>query len=93
MLTMGCRDVAFDQASPIPLSLPGSVVTKLNDQRAYVRLGISHVCRAISVRLRTLRVRYRAGAVIQRACLRRPRWLSRLRSNTNRRPSSVKCSS
>ena len=39
VLTMGRRDVSFDQDLPSPLSLPGSVVTKLNDQHAYLRLG------------------------------------------------------
>jgi D-serine deaminase-like pyridoxal phosphate-dependent protein len=39
VLTMGRRDVSFDQDLPVPLSLPGSVVTKLNDQHAYLRLG------------------------------------------------------
>lgn len=58
VLTMGRRDVSFDQDLPVPLSLPGSVVTKLNDQHAYLRVsgsdrvdvgdwlafGISHPC-------------------------------------------------
>ncbi|MDA2889735.1 alanine racemase [Mycolicibacterium sp. BiH015] len=56
IVTMGRRDVSFDQGLPIPLGLGGSVVTKLNDQHAYVRLdaavdvgdrvrfGISHPC-------------------------------------------------
>jgi len=39
LLTMGRRDVSFDQDMPVPLSLPDSVVTKLNDQHAYLRLG------------------------------------------------------
>lgn len=39
ILTMGRRDVAFDQGLPIPLDLPDSTVTKLNDQHAYLRLG------------------------------------------------------
>jgi D-serine deaminase-like pyridoxal phosphate-dependent protein len=58
VLTMGRRDVSFDQDLPVPLGLPDSVVTKLNDQHAYLRLhggdqadvgdwlefGISHPC-------------------------------------------------
>ncbi len=39
LLTMGRRDVAFDQDMPVPYGLPGSVVTKLNDQHAYLTLG------------------------------------------------------
>lgn len=39
VLTMGRRDVAFDQDLPVPLDLPGSSVAKLNDQHAYLRLG------------------------------------------------------
>jgi D-serine deaminase-like pyridoxal phosphate-dependent protein len=39
VLTMGRRDVSFDQDLPVPLSLPGSAVTKLNDQHAYLRVG------------------------------------------------------
>ncbi|OBF40795.1 amino acid deaminase [Mycobacterium sp. ACS1612] len=39
VLTMGRRDVSFDTDLPIPLRLPDSVVTKLNDQHAYLRLG------------------------------------------------------
>ncbi|MGE2731186.1 alanine racemase [Mycolicibacterium vaccae] len=39
ILTMGRRDVAFDQDLPLPLDLPGSSVVKLNDQHAYLRLG------------------------------------------------------
>jgi D-serine deaminase-like pyridoxal phosphate-dependent protein len=39
VLTMGRRDVAFDQDLPVPLGLADSVVTKLNDQHAYLRLG------------------------------------------------------
>ncbi|MET0703940.1 MAG: alanine racemase [Mycobacterium sp.] len=38
-LTMGRRDVAFDQDLPLPRSLPESVVTKLNDQHAFLHLG------------------------------------------------------
>jgi D-serine deaminase-like pyridoxal phosphate-dependent protein len=60
VLTMGRRDVSFDQDLPVPLGLAGSRVTKLNDQHAYLRLsraaerqvsvgtwlrfGISHPC-------------------------------------------------
>jgi D-serine deaminase-like pyridoxal phosphate-dependent protein len=58
VLTMGRRDVSFDQDLPVPLGLADSVVTKLNDQHAYLRLegddsvevgdwvgfGISHPC-------------------------------------------------
>jgi D-serine deaminase-like pyridoxal phosphate-dependent protein len=39
VVTMGRRDVSFDQDLPVPLSLRGSVVTKLNDQHAYLRVG------------------------------------------------------
>lgn len=39
LLTMGRRDVSFDQDMPVPLTLPDSAVTKLNDQHAYLRLG------------------------------------------------------
>ncbi|MGV0790420.1 alanine racemase [Mycolicibacterium sp. XJ1819] len=39
VLTMGRRDVSFDQDLPVPYGLPGSEVTKLNDQHAYLRLG------------------------------------------------------
>ncbi len=39
LLTMGRRDVSFDQDMPVPLGLPDSAVTKLNDQHAYLRLG------------------------------------------------------
>jgi len=39
VLTMGRRDVSFDQDLPVPLALADSVVTKLNDQHAYLRLG------------------------------------------------------
>jgi D-serine deaminase-like pyridoxal phosphate-dependent protein len=60
VLTMGRRDVSFDQELPAPLGLAGGRVTKLNDQHAYLRLspaaerhvsvgawlqfGISHPC-------------------------------------------------
>jgi D-serine deaminase-like pyridoxal phosphate-dependent protein len=58
LLTMGRRDVSFDQDMPVPYALPGSEVFKLNDQHAYLRLspgtllqvgewvqfGISHPC-------------------------------------------------
>jgi D-serine deaminase-like pyridoxal phosphate-dependent protein len=39
VLTMGRRDVSFDQDLPVPLGLANSAVTKLNDQHAYMRLG------------------------------------------------------
>ena len=39
LLTMGRRDVSFDQDMPVPLTLADSTVTKLNDQHAYLRLG------------------------------------------------------
>ncbi|MEO3758415.1 alanine racemase [Mycobacterium sp. B14F4] len=39
LLTMGRRDVSFDQDLPMPYGLPASRVTKLNDQHAYLRLG------------------------------------------------------
>ncbi len=39
LLTMGRRDVSFDQEMPVPLELEGASVTKLNDQHAYLRLG------------------------------------------------------
>jgi D-serine deaminase-like pyridoxal phosphate-dependent protein len=60
LLTMGRRDVSFDQDMPVPLELSDSSVTKLNDQHAYLvlsqheqaavqvgswlRFGISHPC-------------------------------------------------
>jgi D-serine deaminase-like pyridoxal phosphate-dependent protein len=60
LLTMGRRDVSFDQGMPMPYGLPSSEVTALNDQHAYLRLapadqsdvtvgkwlqfGISHPC-------------------------------------------------
>ncbi|BBY45438.1 alanine racemase [Mycolicibacterium celeriflavum] len=58
LLTMGRRDVSFDQDLPVPRRLPDSSVTKLNDQHAYLRpgggdsvdvgdwveFGISHPC-------------------------------------------------
>ncbi len=39
LLTMGRRDVSFDQDMPVPLTMSDSAVTKLNDQHAYLRLG------------------------------------------------------
>ncbi|WNG92451.1 alanine racemase [Mycobacterium sp. ITM-2016-00318] len=39
LLTMGRRDVSFDQEMPLPLDLTGATVTKLNDQHAYLMLG------------------------------------------------------
>jgi D-serine deaminase-like pyridoxal phosphate-dependent protein len=60
LLTMGRRDVSFDQDLPTPLELPDSAVVKLNDQHAYLKLsrderasvevgdwlrfGVSHPC-------------------------------------------------
>jgi D-serine deaminase-like pyridoxal phosphate-dependent protein len=45
-LTLGRRDVSFDQDLPVPLTLPESTVTKLNDQHAFLRLGGSDAERA-----------------------------------------------
>jgi D-serine deaminase-like pyridoxal phosphate-dependent protein len=39
LVNMGRRDVSFDQDLPKPLGLADTVVTKLNDQHAYLRLG------------------------------------------------------
>ena len=39
LVTMGRRDVSFDQDLPAPCSLTESTVTKLNDQHAYLRVG------------------------------------------------------
>ena len=39
ILTLGRRDVAFDQGLPVPLDLPDSAVVKLNDQHAFLKLG------------------------------------------------------
>jgi D-serine deaminase-like pyridoxal phosphate-dependent protein len=39
LFTMGRRDVSEDQGLPVPHGLPGSDVTKLNDQHAYLRIG------------------------------------------------------
>ncbi|WP_102141689.1 alanine racemase [Mycobacterium hubeiense] len=60
LLTMGRRDVSYDQDLPVPYGLSDSHVVKLNDQHAYLRLspadqgrvavgdwlefGISHPC-------------------------------------------------
>jgi D-serine deaminase-like pyridoxal phosphate-dependent protein len=41
LLTMGRRDVSFDADLPVPYGLADSRVTKLNDQHAYLRLGIA----------------------------------------------------
>ncbi|MCV7154200.1 alanine racemase [Mycolicibacterium pyrenivorans] len=46
IVTMGRRDVAFDQGLPVPIELPGSEVVKLNDQHAFVRLGAADRPRA-----------------------------------------------
>jgi D-serine deaminase-like pyridoxal phosphate-dependent protein len=40
LFTMGRRDVSEDQDLPRPRGLPGSAVTKLNDQHAYLRVGV-----------------------------------------------------
>ena len=39
ILTMGRRDVSFDQDLPVPYGLTAARVVKLNDQHAYLRLG------------------------------------------------------
>jgi D-serine deaminase-like pyridoxal phosphate-dependent protein len=39
IVNMGRRDVSFDQDLPTPLTMPDTVVTKLNDQHGYLRLG------------------------------------------------------
>ena len=39
LLTLGRRDVSFDQDMPVALGLSDSAVTKLNDQHAFLRLG------------------------------------------------------
>jgi D-serine deaminase-like pyridoxal phosphate-dependent protein len=39
VLTMGRRDVSFDQDLPVPMGLSQSALNKLNDQHAYLRLG------------------------------------------------------
>ena len=39
VVTMGRRDVSFDQDLPVPYRLAVGAVTKLNDQHAYLRLG------------------------------------------------------
>ncbi|OBB05410.1 amino acid deaminase [Mycobacteriaceae bacterium 1482268.1] len=39
LLTMGRRDVSFDQDLPVPLTLADSAVIKLNDQHAFLRVG------------------------------------------------------
>jgi D-serine deaminase-like pyridoxal phosphate-dependent protein len=39
LLTMGRRDVGFDAGLPVPTDLPGSAVTQLNDQHAFLELG------------------------------------------------------
>lgn len=43
VLTMGRRDVSFDQDLPVPYGLTTAHVTKLNDQHAYLRLGDDEV--------------------------------------------------
>ena len=58
LVTMGRRDVSFDQGLPVPRAVPGAVVTNLNDQHGFLTLpadsavrvgdwlqfGISHPC-------------------------------------------------
>jgi D-serine deaminase-like pyridoxal phosphate-dependent protein len=58
LVTMGRRDVSFDQGLPVPRAAPGAVVRNLNDQHAFLTLpadsavrvgdwlqfGISHPC-------------------------------------------------
>ncbi|TPG31178.1 alanine racemase [Mycolicibacterium hodleri] len=39
LVTMGRRDVSFDQDLPVPYGLADSAVTKLNDQHAYLHVG------------------------------------------------------
>ena len=39
VLTMGRRDVSFDQDLPVPYGFTSARVVKLNDQHAYLRLG------------------------------------------------------
>ncbi|MGE2717997.1 alanine racemase [Mycolicibacterium litorale] len=39
LVGMGRRDVSFDQGLPVPKTLPGGRVTRLNDQHAYLSLG------------------------------------------------------
>lgn len=46
IVTMGRRDVSFDQDLPVPYGLPDSVVTKLNDQHAYLEIGLDDRARA-----------------------------------------------
>jgi D-serine deaminase-like pyridoxal phosphate-dependent protein len=41
VLTMGRRDVSFDQDLPVPYGLSESRVTKLHDQHAFLRVGRS----------------------------------------------------
>jgi D-serine deaminase-like pyridoxal phosphate-dependent protein len=43
VLTMGRRDVSFDQDLPVPYGLTTARVVKLNDQHAYLRLGDEQV--------------------------------------------------
>jgi len=39
VLTMGRRDVSFDQGLPVPYGMAGAHVVKLHDQHAFLRLG------------------------------------------------------
>jgi len=43
VLTMGRRDVSFDQDMPVPYGVTTARVVKLNDQHAYLRLGDEQV--------------------------------------------------
>ena len=45
VLTMGRRDVSYDQDLPVPQGLSGSRVVKLDDQHAYLRLSPSDASR------------------------------------------------
>lgn len=46
LLTLGRRDVSFDEDLPIPRALPNSFVTKLNDQHAFLQLDAGDADRA-----------------------------------------------
>lgn len=45
LVTMGRRDVSFDQDLPVPYGLTDSRVTQLNDQHAYLQVGRGDVDR------------------------------------------------
>ena len=61
VLTMGRRDVSFDQDLPVPLRLADSVVTKLNDQHAYLRLGAATAPRSATGSSSASRIRARCS--------------------------------